>query len=266
MPDTELISHLPEDGPEDGARAPHILFVHGAFHGAWCWSEHYLPWFAEQGWPAHALSLRGHGQSAGAAQIRDFTLDDYCEDITWAMARIGSPVVLVGHSMGGVLSERMFHRRPDVAGLVFFASSPLKPDPAVVMRLLRTRPLSLMRGQFGGDLPALRRAMEPFFLSPDLPVAELDRYHGLLSLESPKAMAEIFPRAAMHRPEGDARPVLVVGGEQDWSIPRASHEALAARYDAPLVMCPGAHGLMLDPHWRASAESIRDWLDASFPA
>ncbi|MEZ5945391.1 MAG: alpha/beta fold hydrolase [Hyphomonas sp.] len=259
----ELLSQFPE---ADSEGRPHLLFVHGAFHGAWCWEEHYLPWFAGQGWAAHAVSLRGHGQSGGADGISNFTLDDYCDDIAGAMERIGRPVVLVGHSMGGVLSERMFHRRPDVAGLVFFASSPLKPDGAVVMRLLRTRPLSLLRGQFGGDLHALRRAMEPFFLSPDLPAAELDRYHGLLSLESPKAMAEIFPRAAAYRPDGDARPVLVVGGEDDWSIPPASHEALAARYNAPLAMCPGAHGMMLDPHWKASAQAILDWLGAAFPA
>ena len=90
MPEVELISRL----PEGGERKPHLLFVHGAFHGAWCWAEHYLPWFAVQGWPSHALSLRGHGGSGGADGIRDYTLDDYCEDVTGAMARIGAPVVL----------------------------------------------------------------------------------------------------------------------------------------------------------------------------
>jgi hypothetical protein len=39
---------------------PPILFLHGAAHGAWCWAEHFLPWFAGRGCECHALSFRGH--------------------------------------------------------------------------------------------------------------------------------------------------------------------------------------------------------------
>src|SRR6476661_688640 len=40
-----------------------ILFVHGAWHGAWCWEEHFLDFFAERGHRVAALDLRGHGAS-----------------------------------------------------------------------------------------------------------------------------------------------------------------------------------------------------------
>jgi hypothetical protein len=42
---------------------PPILFLHGAAHGAWCWSEFFLPWFDEQGLECHAISFRGHVSS-----------------------------------------------------------------------------------------------------------------------------------------------------------------------------------------------------------
>jgi hypothetical protein len=29
-----------------------LLFVHGAAHGAWCWDEHFLDFFAEKGYIA----------------------------------------------------------------------------------------------------------------------------------------------------------------------------------------------------------------------
>jgi len=58
-----------------------ILFVHGAWHGAWCWAEHFLPHFAERGYSAHALSLRGHGASAGRAQLRRTRIADYVADV-----------------------------------------------------------------------------------------------------------------------------------------------------------------------------------------
>jgi pimeloyl-ACP methyl ester carboxylesterase len=49
-------------------RSP-ILFVHGAWHGAWCW-ENFLPYFADRGYGAYAVSLRGHGASQGRDRIR----------------------------------------------------------------------------------------------------------------------------------------------------------------------------------------------------
>lgn len=49
--------------PSKGKRCTPLLFVHGAFSAAWIWSEHFLDWFSERGWPVHAVSLRGHGGS-----------------------------------------------------------------------------------------------------------------------------------------------------------------------------------------------------------
>ncbi len=32
--------------------------MHGSYHAAWCWAEKFLPYFAEQGYDAWAVSLR----------------------------------------------------------------------------------------------------------------------------------------------------------------------------------------------------------------
>ena len=73
-----------------------LLFVHGAFAGAWVWDEHFLPWFAEQGFSAHALSLRGHGDSAGHENIDWHSVHDYVDDLTEVIADLGTAPVLVG--------------------------------------------------------------------------------------------------------------------------------------------------------------------------
>ena len=52
-------------GESEGAARTPLLFVHGAYVGAWCWAEHFLGWFGAQGFPAFAVSLRGHGKSSG---------------------------------------------------------------------------------------------------------------------------------------------------------------------------------------------------------
>ena len=49
---------------------PPLLFVHGSAYDAWCWTEHFLDYFAEHGFSAYALSLRGHGGSGGRESFR----------------------------------------------------------------------------------------------------------------------------------------------------------------------------------------------------
>ena len=55
-PNLELHSRLPARANSNG-RKPPLLFVHGGYIDAWCWLPHFLPWFANQGYAAHALSL-----------------------------------------------------------------------------------------------------------------------------------------------------------------------------------------------------------------
>ena len=48
-----------------------LLFVHGAWHAAWCWDENFLSFFADKGYRALALSFRGHGDSPTDKPLRD---------------------------------------------------------------------------------------------------------------------------------------------------------------------------------------------------
>jgi len=58
------------------ARTP-ILFIHGAFGGAWIWTELFMPHAAKRGRPSAALSVRGHGRSEGRDLLRAATLTEY---------------------------------------------------------------------------------------------------------------------------------------------------------------------------------------------
>ena len=48
-----------EEEVEKGSRPPPLVFVHGSFHAAWCWAEHWLPFFSRAGFDCYALSLLG---------------------------------------------------------------------------------------------------------------------------------------------------------------------------------------------------------------
>lgn len=238
-----------------------LLFIHGAFHGAWCWAEYFMPWFAERGWASLAFSLRGHGLSEGSLSIRHWKMQDYEDDLREVMANIRTPVVLIGHSMGGVLAQMCWASASNVSAMALLASSPRRRSLGVIARLSLKQPVAVFWGLVGGDPDRAKPAYLEFFFSPQIGREKRKRYERQLSSESPKALREVFSREEMRPDQSDRRPVLVVAGKDDWSIPMKEHRHLAKTYRASLITCPGAHDLMLDESWSATAEAINSWLN-----
>ena len=58
-----------------------LLFVHGAWHAAWCWDEHFLDFFFDKGFRAAAVSLRGHGKSETEQPLNTCSIKDYVADV-----------------------------------------------------------------------------------------------------------------------------------------------------------------------------------------
>ena len=109
--------------PAGAARPTPLLFVHGAYTAAWCWDENFLPWFAEQGYAAYAVSLSGHGASRGRAYLDSFSIADYVADVAEVADKLPSPPVLIGHSMGGMVIQKYLEKF-SVPGAVLMSSVP----------------------------------------------------------------------------------------------------------------------------------------------
>lgn len=78
-----------------------VVLVHGAWHGAWCFAKTAAALEAK-GVPAMAPDLPGHGADRGALG----GLDGDAERVREVVAAIDGPVLLLGHSYGGlVISE-----------------------------------------------------------------------------------------------------------------------------------------------------------------
>jgi alpha-beta hydrolase superfamily lysophospholipase len=107
---------LPGGEPRRGA----VLYVHGFVD--YFFQRHMAERFALEGYAFHALDLRKHGRSLRAHQHPNFckSVSEYYADITRAIEVIGGPVLLVGHSTGGLVCALYAHegpRRADVQGL-----------------------------------------------------------------------------------------------------------------------------------------------------
>lgn len=96
-----------------------FLLVHGAWHGAWCWSR-LGDLLERQGHVVEAVDLPGVGEAPDA--LGAVGLDDCARTITAAMG--ADPVWLVGHSLGGAAITAAAAMRPQgVEALVYVAAS-----------------------------------------------------------------------------------------------------------------------------------------------
>ncbi len=233
---------------------PPLRFVHGLGHGAWCWDR----WRAaaeEAGHPAYAVSLRGHGGSAG--RLRTARLSQYVDDVVrTAVEELPGPAVLVGHSMGGLVVQQALARYAARAA-VLVAPVPAHPAVASLLAIARRHPLDALRIMGGGSLP-----LRLEYLFHELDEAEARQLADRCGGESALVQYQLL----MHRPAKPplgSPPVLVLATPDDRLVPIRGVRATAARYGAHLEEFPGmGHDLMLDARWREPLKTMLDWLAA----
>ena len=240
-----------------------LLFVHGAWHAAWCWDENFLDFFADKGFRAVAVSLRGHGGSQVPRSVRT-SMADYVDDVALVAKGLPSPPVMIAHSMGGFVVQHYLQSYAAPAA-VLMASTPPQGSIKYVMRQFKRDPwraiLTYMSGKslrLVGGTPALAR--ENFF-SAQTPEDLVARYAARLQEERGAKWA--FDQMFLSRPtpERVTTPMLVLGGECDGSITQAEVRATAQAYRTDAEFFPGvAHDMMLEPGWQAVAERIDGWL------
>lgn len=111
------------DGTEG---APPIVLLHGitASSRTWAWL---LPLLTEQ-WRTYRLDFRGHGSSARAPGRYDGA--DYLADAATLCRWIGEPVVVIGHSLGGVTGAALAQHHPELVRGAVLEDPPLPSQPA----------------------------------------------------------------------------------------------------------------------------------------
>jgi len=251
--------------PRSASDKPPILFVHGAWHGAWCWDEHFLDYFAEKGYRSVALSLRGHGNSTAPKSMRFCSIADFVDDIDTVATSLPEPPVVIGHSLGGFVVQKYLesHNAPaavllapaPVSGITKFLLRRFKRHPwHTAVALARTRSL---RGV--GGTPDLAR--ETFF-SELTPEADVLRYTALLGEEYALKIAIDMLWLNLPRPNLVTTPLLILGAGDDVCFTQQEVRSTAMAYKTDAEFFPRmSHDMMLDPGWTTVAERIHDWLE-----
>jgi pimeloyl-ACP methyl ester carboxylesterase len=267
------IIHSVEDGIERIVYSPKvrqhetpILMAHGMWHGAWCWQ----PWqeiLAENGWQSVAFSLPGHGKSPLQRPLRQCTLGYYLAFVRDEIQRLPVQPILMGHSMGGALTQWVLRHisssaLPAAVLVAPWVSHSALSDPQPVISLLKydLPGVLMMFYQLNANswvrTPA--KAAEKL-LSPESIVTP-EELHRQLNGESALVIYQHNP-PFWQPAENVQTPVLVVAGERDAVVSVEKLRQTASHYRGEFLLIPGAaHNLMMEKSYRETAESIHKWL------
>jgi pimeloyl-ACP methyl ester carboxylesterase len=253
----EVISQEPEH-----ARPTPILFVHGAWHGAWCWDEHFLRYFAQHGYRVYALSLRGHGGSEAPPHARFTRIAEYAADVAQVASQLDSSPVVVGHSMGGLVVQKYLEEHAAPAG-VLLASVPPRGILRTTLNIARRHPLRFLRANLTMSLYPIvgtpRLTREAFF-SPDMPEEEVRAIFPRIEDEAYVAFLDMLI-FNLPRPRRVQSPLLVLGAQRDQIFTPREVEATARAYKTTATIFPHmAHDMMLEAGWQDVADAILAWL------
>lgn len=227
---------------------PPILFLHSFF----ATPALFQPWidrFTTAGYRCQAAALPGRDPSDDAVLHRTGIAECFAVALA-AYDVLQEPAIVVGHSLGGLLGQKIAAAR-DCSALVLLASVPpgvLWPQPRVLHNLVPLLPAILG----GRPFRPSERTIRTVPLST-LPRAEQDELLPRLVRDSGRVFREMSLGTPATKVDVDAVrcPVLCVSAGQDRNVAPWISRRLAARYNAEHQVHPTL------PHW-IIAESAAD--------
>jgi esterase/lipase len=230
------------------APKPPILFLHGVF-GKPSLVEPWMKFLENAGYAVHTPTLPGREPTDDATLARTGLEECFAVALD-AYDRLGEPPIVIGHSMGGLLTQKLAAARSPRA-VILLASVPsgvLWPRVRSVPHLFPILPKVLAGKPF---LPSAR-TMREVPLST-LPAAEREQLIPQLVRDSGRVFRELSMGARSTKVDAAkvTCPVLCVSAGSDENVAQWISRAIAKRYGAEHQVHPDA------PHW-IIAESLVD--------
>jgi len=217
---------------------PHLLFLHGLGGGHHAW-ERQLPYFSGRGYPSHAWDQPGYGHSA---TVEPYDLEQVALSLKRLIEKLGGPVVLIGHSMGGLIAQEAYARFPHLvkALALCFTSAAFVGGSDFARQFVAARLAPLDEGKSMAELAAsVLPAMRGSRPDPEgLALAERIM-SGIPPETYRKAVHLLTTFDRREQLPGIAVPALLVAGSDDKTAPASIMKRMAEKI-------PGAEYVLLE--------------------
>jgi len=281
-------------GPLAGKRPP-IVFLHGSFHSGWCFAEHWMQFFSEEGYDCYSISFRGTSESPDPLfpDVKVPNIEQHVVDVLRfnRVMNISERLpILAAHSFGGMVAMKTIQGNLDkFSAVALFCSVPPSGNGPMTKRFIDTRgwevTWDITRGFVLKDAAQQPQLCKKFFFSEDMDDDKVLRYmqehfrkdsNSFIDLQSVlrrlpvetskmsdngKTAAWAMESSKIAATASDK--VLVFGAKNDFLV---DDEGVVetARFlnvdDDEIVWLEGAHDVMLDVGWKENAERFLEKL------
>jgi pimeloyl-ACP methyl ester carboxylesterase len=260
-------------------RTPVVLI-----HGLWLHASSWGPWldlFREAGydptapgWPHEPATVKQAREQPDA--VANISIDDATEHFARIIEELPSAPVIIGHSFGGLIAEKLLGQGQGVAGVAI--------DPAQIKGVLPLPLAQLRAGLPGLGNPANRHKAVSltqkefrFGFGNALSEEESDALYERWTIPSParplfQAAAANFAlhsQAKVNTGNDTRGPLLLISGTADHTVPDVVTKSTLKQYRdssaiTELKQFEGrGHSLTIDSGWKEVADSVVEWLKAN---
>ncbi|AVZ76689.1 alpha/beta hydrolase [Streptomyces lunaelactis] len=198
------------------ASRPTLLLVHGAWHGPWCW-EKLESALVVDGWTTRTVELPSAVRPEAPTAEPLPGIHEDARAVLETLEDIEGPVVVVGHSYGGIPVTQAIADASNVSHAIYLAAYQLDVDESLF-------------GFHGAPEPE-----EPKGVIPPLENSDKELYADVSEEETVRAVRQLVPQSARSFSERVTKagwrttPSTYIICEQDEALPPQAQERLAAR-------------------------------------
>ncbi|MCV2393771.1 alpha/beta hydrolase [Actinotalea sp. M2MS4P-6] len=256
-----------------------VVFIHGLWLHATSWE----PWLAlfrdagydpvAPGWPGEPATVQEAREQPDA--VADLSIDDVTGHFAAIVDELPAAPVLVGHSFGGLIVEKLLGQGRGAAGVAI--------DPAQIKGVLPLPLAQLRAGLPGLGNPAnlhravsLTRAEFRFGFGNALSEEESDALHERWTIPSPArplfqaavANFALHSQAQVDTDNTARGPLLLISGTADHTVPDVVTRSTLKQYRdstavTELTQFEGrGHSLTIDHGWQTVAQGVLSWLSS----
>jgi alpha-beta hydrolase superfamily lysophospholipase len=254
-----------------------VVFIHGLWLHASSWKR-WCDLFDEAGYAAVAPSWPNEADTVAAARahpdaVANQSIDEIVDHFRHLIRDLGAPPILVGHSFGGLIAEKLLGQGVGRAAIAI--------DPAQIKGVL---PLPL--AQLRAALPALGN---PLNLTRAVSLTKEEFRYGFGNALTEEASNELHERwsipsparplfqaavanftlhseAAVNTANSERGPLLLISGTADHTVPDVTTRATLTQYRGSTAVTElkqfegRGHSLTIDDGWLDVAEASLAWL------
>ena len=258
--------------------APPVMFI----HGLWLHSTSWQPWIdlftakgydaSAPGWPGDAATVaeaRAHPEAVANVGVSVIT-DHYAK----SMAGLSTSPIVIGHSFGGLIAEKLLSEGHAVAAVAIDAA-PIKGVLPIPISALRAS-LPVLRNPGNIDAAvSLTKEQFRYAFGNAIPEAESNELFDRWTIPSPArplfqaATANLNPNAQtkVDVKNEERGPLLLTMGGQDRIVPEAISKSTYRQYrkssaSTQLIEFEDrGHSLTIDHGWKDVADAVLSWLN-----